>query len=394
MEPVLCPNGHPNRPGTRICAVCWALIPAAGSQPPAADSRPQPAAGQRPPASDRRETADDKRRTAVTGKPPADSGRRSSAGCWLLALLALLFAAVVVMAVYILLFPARRGPDYLATAAVITLPGVVTATEVGLAAVSPSAPDLSSTVPPPASPTPPPTTGLPTPVATITPLGTIVGVVLTPTAALPAGQTLATGPNLIQNGDFGDDWVNGWERQAEGLNGTQVVELGTLALDPPLPSLRVAKSGAGALRVVQHVVLTGAASELAFRGRIRLAGTVAPSGDEGRAALILLYEDAGGQPLGASVWLDGSATASHLWGGPLPPFAPTTAPRIVEAGWQLVEISLAREFTDRLPDVDAAAVRRITLVLAVLGSDTCPPDACPAALDAADFSLSASAPGN
>ena len=57
--------------------------------------------------------------------------------------------------------------------------------------------------------------------------------------------------------------------------------------------------------------------------------------------------------------------------------------------WQTVEVDLGREFTDRLPTVDPAAVRRVTVVLALLGSDGCPPDGCVAELEAAALSLSA-----
>ena len=149
-----------------------------------------------------------------------------------------------------------------------------------------------------------------TPVATITPLSTIVGVVLTPTLATTTEA--ATGLNLIQNGDFSQEWVNGWERTTDGLNGTQVVEVRQSSGDPPRPLLAMSKTGAGALRVIQHIVLNGPAADLVFRGQLRLAGETAASGNEGRAALLLLYEDADGQPLGASVWLDGSATNSCL----------------------------------------------------------------------------------
>lgn len=366
-EPVLCPNGHPNRPGTRICAVCRALIPpAAHATPPAAEPAPT----------------------------PPDQPGRGKADSWLLALLLLLLAltAATLVLTFLYFSPLRRGPDYLATAAVVTMPagqsGVAAA---ATATLPPTAPATS----PPA--TPPPATAatdrdasptlVATPVATITPLSTIVGIVLTPTLATTTEA--ATGLNLIQNGDFSQDWVNGWERTTDGLNGTQVVEVRQSSGNPPRPLLAMSKTGAGALRVVQHVVLNGPAADLVFRGQLRLAGEIAASGSEGRAALLLLYEDADGQMLGASVWLDGSATNSALWGGQLPPFGPTTAPRIQPATWQTVEVDLGREFTDRLPTVDPAAVRRVTVVLALLGSDGCPPDGCVGQLEAAALSLSA-----
>jgi len=110
---------------------------------------------------------------------------------------------------------------------------------------------------------------------------------------------------------------------------------------------------------------------------------------EGRAALILVYEDAAGEPLGASVWLDGSAESSALWGTWLPAFGPATAPRYLPDGWQTVDLPLRREFVDRLPDLDPAAVRRITVQLVVAAAAGCAPEACQSELDAAELSLSA-----
>lgn len=365
MEPVVCPNGHPNRPGTRICAVCRALIPPVPASRPTATASPPP----------------------EQAAPPA---RRSGAVWWLLALMAAL--VVVVALAFLLFYPRRRNADYLATAAVVTMPGAPLPTVAALAVLPTAATDVTP-VPPPAATSSPVSTldpgASPTPVATITPLATITGMVLTPTLALPAA---VPGPNLIQNGDFSREWVDGWERQVEGLNGVQVVEERLLTGEPPLPTLHIGKTGAGMLRVVQHVGLTGSVEELVFRSRLRLAGVNEPSGAEGRSALILLYENADGDPLGASVWLDSSASTSGLWGGGLPAFGPMTALRLLEPGWQTVEINLRREFIDRLPDVDAAAVRRITVVLTVVAGPGCPPDGCPAELDVADLSLVVSEP--
>jgi len=415
MEPILCPNGHPNRPGTRICAVCLALIPppagptatkpavssspATGPLPPAASLNAPPAAGRRPAPANQPAAAPDPSHPAggtgpapqTPGQPPAP--RKRGQGCWLLALLLLLLVALAVVVVVVLLSPVRQRAEYLATAVVVSL-----ATETGIPLATTASPTQAiATVADqsplqPATPTPISTTNArssPTPVATITPLGTVLGIILSPTAApVTPGATPAPGMNLIQNGDFRDDWVNGWERESDGLNGAQVVEVRRLAGDPPLPAIYVAKSGAGVLRIHQHVTLTGTAADLVFRARVRLAGmTQDPA--EGRAALILVYEDAAGEPLGASVWLDGSAESSALWGTWLPAFGPATAPRYLPDGWQTVDLPLRREFVDRLPDLDPAAVRRITVQLVVAAAAGCAPEACQSELDAAELSLSA-----
>lgn len=419
MEPLLCPNGHPNRPGTRICAVCLALIPSpAGptSSNPAADK--PPAAPRRPPATSPSAAPrpDHRPPPANPPPPPPDPGspaagpdpapqspaepparRKSGRGCWLLALLLLLLLVLAIAAVVALFYPIRQRAEYLATAVVVSLATETAAIPTPVAATEPVAPGATAAVAAEASSRPPTATpvptvdprGSPTPVATITPLGTVLGIVLSPTAApVTPGATLDPGMNLIQNGEFRDDWVNGWERESDGLNGAQVVEVRQLAGDPPLPAIYVGKSGAGVLRIHQHVTLTGAAADLVFRARVRLAG-VTQGAAEGRAALVLVYEDAAGEPLGASVWLDNSAETSALWGSWLPAFGPTTAPRSLANGWQTIDLPLRREFVDRLPDLDAAAVRRLTVQLVVVGAAACAPEACPSELDAAELSLSA-----
>ncbi|HOU40081.1 MAG TPA: hypothetical protein PK829_02320 [Promineifilum sp.] len=322
-EPAVCPNGHVNRPGTRICAVCRALIPPAATT--AAPVAPPPA-----------------------GPAPAAPGPARVANRALGLMLLLLALAVAALAVY---YPVRRPAGSL------------------------------------------PTTSITPPAAT--PLSTIVGIVLTPTLdvatlALAPGAGVP-GPNLIHNGDFNADWSDGWERTAEGVTGVQTVATlpsTTPTADgaPPTPRLAMSKSGAGRVQLSQTIPLAQSPVGLVFRGQLRLSG-VADGTGEGRSALMLRYEDSNGRLLGASVWLDGSATTSALWGHALPPFGPGVAPRSQTAAWQTIEVALAQEFADRLPDLDPEAVRRVVVVLLLAGTDDCPPDACVAELSAAALSL-------
>lgn len=222
----------------------------------------------------------------------------------------------------------------------------------------------------------------PTAIPTITPFSTIVGVVITPTIVFGEGS------NFIQNGDFADDWVNGWTLETRGKDAT--VEVRRDGADGPVLSL--AKSGAGMTRLAQRVVLTFPVEGMTFRGDINLSGTT-DGANEGRSALILRYEDANGQPLGASVWLDGSATATDLWGvAPLPTLGPSVSLRFIDEGQQSVDVQLGRELTEELSGIDMVAVRQITILLAVLGGDSCRPDGCQTALEAGGLSLAAVAP--
>jgi hypothetical protein len=358
-----------------VCAVCRALIPPSRRAAPPANP-PAPSRSGAPAGS--------------PAEPPAP--RRASIGYGLPALL-LLVAVAIGLAALALRYPLRRT-NYLATAAVVTLPAGAAA-----GALPTATPTITPPPPPPTAtpPTAPTADGdaAPTTVATITPLATIVGIVLAPTTAPDgsspesAGATVAPHVNLIQNGDFGQEWVNGWERTTEGLTGTQVVETRRPAGEPPRPTLFMSKTGAGALRLMQHVTLSGPAADLVFRGQLRLSGELDGAGNEARAALLLLYENAAGETLGLSAWIDGRTDGSGLWGTLLPTFGPTTAPRFQPPGWQTIEIDLGQEFTDRLPNLDPAAVRRITVVLALLGSPGCAPDGCPVELEAAALSLTA-----
>lgn len=297
----------------------------------------------------------------------------------------LLLLALGVAAVFLLVLPlARLSTSTTST----TLPtAAVTAEAVVIAeptAVEPTAAATLTT--PPNTATSPAAdaaaTDEPTTVATITPLATLVGVVITP--------TFAFGPddNFIQNGDFDDDWVNGWTHEG-GEDSPGTVEVRPLTDAPDDSALHMEQSGAGVLHLAQRVVLAFPVESLVFRARARLDGTAG----QGRSALILRYEDADGAPLGASVWYDDSAAATALWGrGPLPDEDAPVVARALAGGWQAVELALGAELADALPDVDPVAVRQITISLALLGEDSCAPAACATTLEASQLSLTAEMP--
>lgn len=385
MEPVYCPNGHPNRPGTRICIVCRELI--VPTPPPATPPRPANPLQPQPPPSRPANSASPQQpasRGESAGNPPGSSAaaapaKRRRLWPWLLLLLFAVVAAAALL--FALLYPARRT-----TSTPPTQPAPSAVAIASDTATAAPAPTSRPTVVP--SATPPQATatveGSPTAVATITPLPTVVGVIITP--------TLAFGPevNFIQNGAFADDWANGWTLESRGPAGE--VEVGPATIETDTQSLRLARRGPGMSRLAQRVVLTFPAEGLVFRGRFRLAGTT-EARTEGRAAVILRYEDANGDPVGASVWLDGSAADSDLWGIiPLPVAGPTVNERYTTEVWQQVELPLGREFAEALSGVDIENVRQITVFMAVIGSETCPPSACEAMLEVVELSITAEEP--
>lgn len=382
MEPVYCPNGHPNRPGTRICIVCRALLessaPVETPRKPAAERPPAPQNVAPPPP---RSPEEEVPAPAVQPSPV----RRSRAWLWLL--LMLLVAALAIVALRSLLFPATEAGGEAPTPA-LPAEAVVAGTTaaVGSDNATTSVPPLATNTVIPATTTAPPETPTdsPTTVSTITPLATIVGVVITP--------TFAFGPdaNFIQNGDFADDWVNGWTRSASSRPIAEVIEMRSEADGGD--ALHLEKTGPDSLQLAQRVVLTFPAEGLVFRTRVQMTGTTQDAA-EGRAALVLRYEDSAGTPLGASVWLDGSADETGLWGvEPLPAAGPTLAVHYLDDGWQAIELALGQELLEELPDVDPVAVRQITVIMALLGEESCAPADCMASLTVTNLSLTAEGP--
>ncbi len=376
MEPVYCPNGHPNRPGTRICMICRALISA---PPKAAEPTPRPAAAAPTvptPAAPARNPA----KAAPPAKPPS---RRW--GFWLLLLIPLLGLAAIAL-IWPLFFPeASRGT-----------PVTVVAEAPPVLITPPTAAPIATDAPtdaPVATETATPTqtsssvaddTETPTTVPTITPLATVVGVVITPTFAFGRDA------NFIQNGDFTDDWANGWT--LEPLGDEALVEVQPDPEDEADQIVHLSRTGPGMTRIAQRVVLTFPVEGLVFRARFRLVGE-SDGAAEGRSALILRYVDAAGEPLGASVWLDGATGSTDLWGEePLPALGRNVAVHLVDEDWQELEMRLEQEFNNGLTGIDPVDVRQITVFLAVLGSDSCAPAECETTLEVTYLSLTAEAP--
>lgn len=384
MDLVMCPNGHPNRPGRSQCVVCRAPLPmpdvpdvessVAAALPPKPGT-PPPA---KPPSAATSE--------AASSKDSADGG----CGRWpALLIIALLTVGVVLVSIF---WPRLTADDQqtllveptaiqtVAVAVVVTLEPALPATTLPASvtvAVEPTAVSLETA--PVAPPEPEPT--------------------LAPTEAPP--QPTATSPivddsqpldhdNLIVNGDFSEKWVDTWQREVSANNGVQAVEVVTFDDESPTPSgLRITKSGSGTTVVRQTVAVPRRATELRFTGDLRLVGSRAEDGgSEGRVALMLVYLDENGERLGYSVWMDGSQQSSNLWGSsPLPAFGPQLAPRFVAGeGWQSIDIRLQEEFVNRLP-LDPGRVKQININLLALASDTCEPTACPVTLEVANLQL-------
>ena len=380
MEPVYCPNGHPNRPGTRICMVCRALLPAST---PAASPR-QPLNQSTPPSATPLSLLP-AQPAEVTPSLSEEKATVKKNRVWLWLLLLLLFMLLCAAIIWSLFYSSSRllsGNNAQATVAVATIsaPVVAVATSVSTATQEAAPTDVPSATAPAATIS----TVSPTAVATITPLPTIVGVVVTP--------TIAFGPdaNFIQNGLFADDWSNGWTSETAG--GTNAIEMRPVPDEPGGQMVHLEQVGPGMVRLAQRVVLTYPVESLIFRTRFRLSG-VSNGATEGRGALILRYENAVGEPIGATVWLDDSADITSLWGTPpLPPFGPNVSVHYVDEAWQSVELPLGQEFATALSGLEMSEVRQMTLFLAVVGSEGCASSDCAALLEVAELSLTAEGP--
>lgn len=235
-----------------------------------------------------------------------------------------------------------------------------------------------------------------TPFPTITPLAEaasptpIIGIIIVPPEVAGTPGTGETTINVLQNGDFSDDWANGWSLETSDLNGSQIIERVPPGFDAPGEVLSMGKTGSGSVQLTQRAVLNDRTAKAVFRARLRQSGTVHEStGREGRSALLLIYESADGTPQGASVWFDGAADQTGLWSEPpLSELGPNLMARYATNNdWQEIELSLEQEFLENLPDIDPADVRQITVMLLLIANEDCPAESCMATLEAADLQL-------
>lgn len=373
MEFVYCPNGHANRPGTRICAVCRALIEQRAPRPAVAPPSPPPPAPQparRPSTATTAPIAD----TTPEAAPPR---KRSRWWLWLLLLLLGLLVALA-LAVWAFLLPISRSDEARPSPVVESTAAVVVANTPELVPTDPPQPTATVEVLPP--PTESADEAAPTAVSTITPLSTIVGVVITPTFSLSPDT------NLLQNGDFASDWANGWSSEMNGE--ANVVEIRPVEGEPGVNALHLEQDGPGYLQLAQRVVLIYPVEGLEFQARLRPVGTTLGAA-EGRSVLILQYEDFNGDPIGASVWLDGSAESTGLWDSPLLASLSgvPVAEHALDEGWQTLTVDLGREFADELDGLSPLDVVQLTVIMAVFNSDACELESCEATLDVAELSL-------
>ena len=68
------------------------------------------------------------------------------------------------------------------------------------------------------------------------------------------------------------------------------------------------------------------------------------------------------------------------------------AAHYLDDGWQAIELALGQELLEELPDVDPVAVRQITVIMALLGEESCAPADCMASLTVTNLSLTAEGP--
>jgi hypothetical protein len=396
METVYCPNGHPNSADTWYCSTCLVPMKPADVEEPETEPRARSSPGVAPatpplsrpptpllPLGQRPITprAPEPLPVEEPPPPPVSTGRRRL-WLWLLLILALAGLAACTLLALLVVPWARYNAETL-TGLMIPSSGEI---EEPMGQPAPTFELALGTDQGEVEPLSLPTEELPTTFPTPTP---IIGVVLTPTIEFTEPVTNVVALNLIQNGDFSDDWANGWTDESSDTNGVEVIELLPAGFDVPGQVLSLGKTGTGTIQLSQRVVLNDRTINAVFRGRVRQIGSVDEAGNEGRSAIMLIYESADGTPQGASIWLDGAADETSLWGeSPLVDLGPNLMARLSDTNdWQAIDVPLELEFREHLPGINSEDIRQVTILLLLIGSDNCLPAACLTTLEAADLQL-------
>lgn len=379
----LCPNGHPNRPGVRFCAVCGQMLSPSsqrGGAPPAADPEKrgpdyypprqpgQYGAGQQPGG---QPTDPSPTPPAAPVFPPSASrkddpwpGARTNYRQWFIWGSAGLILIILILA--LALFFLNRGDEEEEIAA--TEPAAVviddepTPTEEVVSPVETSEPE----------PELPPTPEITPPVEEPEPEA----------EPQPAPQA-----NLLINGDFREPWHQGWQRDhGDELPFNPITQN---AAEGERVFVRLSQSGPYYLEIHQMVAVTP--GPLLFEGQIKLADAVAGNVDQaGRALFMLVYygEDQTA-PLAWSIWHTGSQDLP--WGrGSLPPeIGPNVALSLVaDNDWSPIEIDIRQEVINRFLTIENPDdIRHIKVVLTSIGGSACGMQECTSEIQAAELRL-------
>jgi len=250
---------------------------------------------------------------------------------------------------------------------------------------------ISVAIAPETTPIPPTELPAPTETTTSSPTATIEKVAEIVNTPLPAPELVN---NMLINGRFDQNWDVGWQRtigtNANGLQRTEVIKMEAGSTGK---GLHLEHSGADSLYLEQTVPVDPA--NLYFNAEVNLSGSINEATNaEGIGALMLVYRDINQQPLGYSIWVNGSQRGSQLFGiPPLPPMGNNVSWRWLSEGWQKIGIDVRQEILNSLPTINPDAVNNITVMLLTTGSETCLPESCQVDMKAVDLVLS-SQPGN
>jgi hypothetical protein len=331
MAQVTCPNGHPNRAGAKFCSVCRAQIVAFAQPPVAATFAEQP----------------NRRRWII----PAAAG------------IIILF---IVAALLIVFWPTDKDDQE----EVVEVEATVTVETLEESSEPPPTvlPVVTATLEPEEEEEMDPVEESPTPV-------------VEPAAPLPG--------NLLINGEFFDNWDNGWQRVlGENATGSQRIEVIDLERGVAGQGVHIERDGPDALQLEQTVPVDPA--HLYFQADVRLIGSIDTAMNaEGMAILMLVYRNEEQTALGYSIWLNGPQRVTELFGrGPLPLVGNNVSRRWLGDEWHTIHLDLRQEVINSLPVVNVNDVRYVTVMLLGMGSESCMPDSCLVNIQATNLRLS------